>query len=149
MCASKVEPEKKHDFSSVDISEQECFSHRLKAALRAAKYFADSPTQLAREFNVRSPGRPISSHAARKWLRGEAIPTQEKLRILARWLGVTTEWLRYDANEPKKDVNQTAKMSAASSNLQLIEDFHQLDDESREIAREVIRLLIRIDNGKK
>lgn len=68
--------------------EREDFSGRLQMALRNADYSPDSPTQLAREFNIRFTGRPITVHAARKWLVGEAIPTQEKLRTLAQWLGV-------------------------------------------------------------
>src|SRR6478609_965484 len=75
--------------------EREDFSERLQQALRNADYSPDSPTQLAREFNVRFAGRPITVHAARKWLVGEAIPTQEKLRTLAQWLGVPAEWLRF------------------------------------------------------
>ena len=70
--------------------EREDFSGRLQMALRNADYSPDSPTQLAREFNIRFAGRPITVHAARKWLVGEAIPTQEKLRTLAQRLGVSS-----------------------------------------------------------
>jgi hypothetical protein len=59
------------------------FSKRLQQALRNAEYSPNSPTQLAREFNVRFAGHPVTVHAARKWLQGESIPTQEKLRALA------------------------------------------------------------------
>ena len=38
---------------------------------------------------------PLSSHAIRKWLVGESIPTQEKLRVLADILSVEPNWLRY------------------------------------------------------
>ncbi len=63
------------------------FSERLRQTLRNAGYPPDSPTQLARNFNLRYTGRQITVHAARKWLVGEAVPTQEKLRTLAHWLG--------------------------------------------------------------
>src|SRR4051794_21105690 len=79
--------------------EREGFSERLQQALRNADYSMDSPTQLAREFNIRFEGRPITVHAARKWLVGEAIPTQEKLRTLAHWLGVPAEWLRFGGSD--------------------------------------------------
>lgn len=72
-------------------NEREGFSERLQQALRNADYSAESPTQLAHEFNIRFEGKPITVHAARKWLVGEAIPTQEKLRTLAHWLGVPAE----------------------------------------------------------
>ena len=64
-------------------NERESFSQRLQLALKNAHYSPDSPTRLAREFNIRFDGRPITVHAARKWLVGEAIPTQEKLRMIA------------------------------------------------------------------
>src|SRR3569833_1795615 len=80
-------------------TEREDISARLQQNLRDADYSPESPTQLAREFNIRFPGRPITVHAARKWLMGEAIPTQEKLRTLAQWLGVPAEWLRFGGTE--------------------------------------------------
>ena len=52
--------------------ERENFSSRLQQALRNAHYSPESPTQLVREFNVRFAGRPITVHAARKWLVGES-----------------------------------------------------------------------------
>ena len=75
------------------------FSERLQQALRHAEYSPDSPTQLAREFNVRFEGNPVTVHAARKWLQGESIPTQEKLRALASWLDVPADWLRFGSVE--------------------------------------------------
>ena len=75
------------------------FSERLQQALRHAEYSPDSPTQLAREFNVRFAGNPVTVHAARKWLQGESIPTQEKLRALASWLDVPADWLRFGSVE--------------------------------------------------
>ena len=65
-------------------NERQNFTSRLKSALRNADYSQDSPTQLPREFNVRFTARPITVHAARKWLFGEALPTQEKLHVLSQ-----------------------------------------------------------------
>ena len=79
--------------------EREDFSGRLQQALRNAEYSPESPTQLARKFNMRFAGRPVTVHAARKWLVGEAIPTQEKLRTLADWLGVPADWLRFGGEQ--------------------------------------------------
>lgn len=77
------------------IREREAFSRRLKEALKRMGDDGSSPTRLAREFNRRYPGTPITLHAARKWLNGDALPAQDKLRVLAEWLGVGAEWLRY------------------------------------------------------
>ena len=33
--------------------------------------------------------------AARRWLRGEAIPAQDKMQVLAEWLKIEPEVLRF------------------------------------------------------
>ena len=76
-------------------NERDQFSQRLQAMLRQTHHSPDSPTELAREFNIRFSGPPITVHAARKWLVGEAIPTQDKMRALAEWLVVPADWLRF------------------------------------------------------
>jgi transcriptional regulator with XRE-family HTH domain len=129
--------------------EREDFSGRLQQALRNADYSPDSPTQLAREFNVRFAGRPITVHAARKWIVGEAIPTQEKLRTLAQWLGVPAEWLRFGgADMPPKVGQGDAALRFESDDVKLITDLQRLDEHYRLIAREIIRMLVRINRQK-
>ncbi len=134
--------------------ERKDFSERLQLALRNADYSPDSPTQLAREFNVRFTGNPVTVHAARKWLVGEAIPTQEKLRALANWLGVPAEWLRFGGEEMPLPVRAGEASDAnpperfASEDLKLIADLQRLDEHYRVIAREIIRMLVRINREK-
>ena len=131
-------------------NERESFSERLQQALRNAHYSPDSPTRLAREFNIRFDGRPITVHAARKWLVGEAIPTQEKLRMIAQWLGVPAEWLRFGgAESPATSGEQTGASSRfESADVKLIADLQRLDEHHRQIAREFIRMLVRMNNQK-
>jgi transcriptional regulator with XRE-family HTH domain len=136
-------------------TEREDFSARLQQALRDADYSPESPTQLAREFNIRFPGRPITVHAARKWLMGEAIPTQEKLRTLAQWLGVPAEWLRFGGTRQElppyiahNGDSITLNSRFESDDVKLIADLQRLDERDRQIAREVIRLLVRLSRGK-
>ena len=128
--------------------EREDFSQRLQLALRNADYSPDSPTQLAREFNVRFSGRPITVHAARKWLVGEAIPTQEKLRTLAQWLGVPAEWLRFGGGEEKNAEGGDLSSRFESADVKLIADLQRLDETHRAIAREMIRALVRLNHQK-
>lgn len=128
--------------------EREDFSERLQQSLRNANYSPDSPTQLAREFNVRFSGRPITVHAARKWLVGEAIPTQEKLRTLAQWLGVTAEWLRFGGEIPQNTATLEQGSRFDTDDVKLIADLQRLDDEYRMVAREIIRMLVRISGRK-
>lgn len=129
--------------------EREGFSERLQQALRNAEYSPDSPTQLAREFNIRFEGRPITVHAARKWLVGEAIPTQEKLRTLAQWLGVPAEWLRFGGSE----LNEAGDGSGSparfeSADVKLVADLQRLDEHHQALAREFIRMLVRLNRQK-
>lgn len=128
-------------------TERLAFSKRLQEALKGADYPNDSPTQLAREFNVRSGGSPITVHAARKWLVGEAIPTQEKLRALAQWLGVTAEWLRF-GGEHGEQPSGGAGPHFESADVKLLADLQKLDDHHQLIAREFLRMLGRVGHRK-
>ncbi|WP_168397315.1 hypothetical protein [Acinetobacter indicus] len=74
--------------------EKKLFSERLKEALQNAKH-PISPTYLSKEFNHRYDGQPISVQSANNWLLGKAIPNQDKLAILAIWLNVSNQWLRF------------------------------------------------------
>ena len=95
------------------IIEREAFAKRLLSALARVGDDGSSSARLAREFNLRYSGKAITLHAARKWLLGEAFPAQDKLRVLAAWLGVPAEWLRFgdgpalsnEANEPTLALN--------------------------------------------
>ncbi len=131
-------------------NERENFSERLQQALKNAHYSPDSPTRLAREFNIRFEGRPITVHAARKWLVGEAIPTQEKLRMIAQWLGVPAEWLRFGGSENLESNGEAAAGVSRfeSADVKLIADLQRLDEHHRQIAREFIRMLVRINYQK-
>jgi transcriptional regulator with XRE-family HTH domain len=128
-------------------NERESFSERLQQALKNAHYSPDSPTRLAREFNIRFEGRPITVHAARKWLVGEAIPTQEKLRMIAQWLGVPADWLRFGGSEtPGAQAEGGASARFESADVKLIADLQRLDEHHRQLAREFIRMLVRMNH---
>lgn len=102
-------------------------------------------TDLAREFNRRYPGTPVTPHATRKWLLGESIPAQARLRVLARWLGVSAEWLRFGegamsvtaSDEPQPEVD-----------FQLAREIAALSAPHREVVREMVRVLRRAEGGK-
>jgi transcriptional regulator with XRE-family HTH domain len=123
--------------------ERHQFSERLQQALRSAEYSPDSPTQLAREFNTRFAGQPVTVHAARKWLMGESIPTQEKLRSLAKWLNVTAEWLRFGTAN-----TNNSNSSLNNSDAKIIASLRQLDEGNQQLVFEFIRLLVRMDRKK-
>ena len=88
------------------LSEKQAFSERLLSALSQAGY-STGPTALAKEFNLRFSGTEISVQSANNWLQGKAIPSQEKLSILALWLGVSSQWLRFGEQLSENQVGLT------------------------------------------
>jgi transcriptional regulator with XRE-family HTH domain len=122
------------------------FSKRLQQALHNAEHSPNSPTQLAREFNLRFAGQPVTVHAARKWLQGESIPTQEKLRALAEWLDVPTDWLRFGSIDVNLSKAQSSTLS--STDTKVIATLQQLDEHHKMLAHEFIRMLSRISKKK-
>lgn len=70
------------------------FSNRLRDAMTQAGYAA-SPSVLEHEFNLRWHGRSISNQAAWGWINSRAIPTQDKVQVLAEWLKVEPQVLRF------------------------------------------------------
>ncbi len=125
--------------------ERLAFSQRLQQALHNADHSPDSPTRLAREFNLQFNGHPVTAHAARKWLQGESIPTQEKLRALASWLDVPADWLRFGSLEPRKEGGAPASPIDAKLKAQL----QQLDDDHRMLVYEFARMLVKFSKKNK
>lgn len=128
--------------SKLASNERNEFQNRLTTALEKAGCKV-SPTALAREFNLRADGAAVTTHAARKWLVGEAFPTQEKLHVLARWLNVSPQWLRFGEGE-----TEFANASNASTNLPhaeviLLGDFRRLDQRSQAVVRDVIASMLK------
>lgn len=136
----------------MDIAlERQEFADRLKSALRRARYSPDSPTELARNFNHVYTGRPVTVHAARKWLVAQAIPTQDKLRALASWLEVPADWLRFGAALPLVDATAKERNGEIHAllacmtreQIALVEEMHALEQDERHIVRELITLFFR------
>jgi hypothetical protein len=97
------------------------FSERLAAALVARGMLA-SATVLQRAFNAQNPLHAISVDAARKWLMGESIPAQARLRVVAAVLAVSATWLRFGEDEAA--VSKKKPLSAQEHTL--IQHFRSL-----------------------
>lgn len=96
-----------------EINEKEAFSQRLKQLLSEQGWPMNSPTWLAREFNLRYGGNSVSVQTASNWLSGAAIPSQDKLQILAAWLDVSSQWLRFGetiASPDKNTINKSIQL---------------------------------------
>jgi hypothetical protein len=132
-------------------SERRDFSARLKQALANVTEGPASPTVLARNFNSRYPWQPITVHAARKWLLGEAIPTQDKLRVIAEWLAVSVMWLRYGEGEgvPVLDGPQSVESYGLNSaDIRLLEDVRALKDHERRLINDLVRMFLQNQPGE-
>lgn len=133
------------------------FAQRLREAL-ALRGRKPSPTALEREFNLRYLGQPITVHAARKWLLGLALPTQDKLQVLARWLDVSEDWLRW-GHEPEGQrmsrplhtgtgaAPPTAQHARApyvqEEETSLLQDWRLLEMRNRALVRSIMEVLLR------
>jgi transcriptional regulator with XRE-family HTH domain len=141
------------------------FAERLRLAL-ARKGKKPSPTVLEREFNLRWRGAPVSVNAARNWLLGIAVPTLDKLKVLALWLDVSEEWLRWGvdlAQEAQDSFSRqhlhVAEVTKVGSRLgagssegrspeesSLIQDFRMLLPQDKQVVRAVVETILRERN---
>lgn len=120
------------------------FAARLRAALERAGVPL-RPTVIEREFNQRYWGKPITLHAARLWLRGETIPTHDRLLCLAEWLGVEPQTLRY-GDEVPQTIRQRRKQwddGVGYEEREIFELFLKLPVPQRKLARELIVALVK------
>lgn len=123
------------------------FSQRLLQSLERAGISAGSPTAIARKFNVLYAGEPVTAQAVRKWLDGSAIPAQDKIRVLARWLKVSAHWLRFgEESAPGKDLGE--EYPANYSRRDLGEMIALLDAGHRQMVAEMVVALLTLE-GKK
>lgn len=116
------------------------FSERLRNSLELGGR-STRPGALAAEFNVYYGGPPLHVHSCRKWLQGDAIPTQEKLVVLAHMLGVTAEWLRY--GDETRLLQADAPSAFTRPELALLADWRRLTDRDRQVVRRLVSLLLR------
>ena len=137
------------------MNEKQNFSERLLQATRQAKIRVTSPTRLTLEFNLRYPGKPVTTQAVRKWLSGGAIPSQDKLLTLAGWLNVSAEWLRFGSvtytSETTAKGLSTAQDKPAyiAHEIELLANFKQLNDAHKQIVREIVLTLLRLEKKPK
>ena len=101
------------------------FSERLNSAVEIAGVPL-SATAVQREYNSRSNQPPISSHAVRKWLMGEAIPTQDRIQVRAKWLNVSPSWLRFG-----EELGDTKMKDLTAREWHLIRGFRRLTEKQK------------------
>jgi hypothetical protein len=130
--------------------EKQGFSRRLKEAMRRAQIGSRGATYLAREFNLRYHGDPVTAQAVRKWLVGTALPSQDKIRALARWLEVSVQWLRFGDVDRREEraAGHVLKQDAAGYRADAAwpqKKFELLSDAHQSLVLEVIHALLRLE----
>ena len=126
--------------------EKKGFARRLAEALRRADLHEAGPSRIAREFNLRYHGDPVTTQAVRKWLGGLAVPSQDKMRVLAEWLDVAPQWLRFGEGA-REERNLTRQESSAyrADYPTLPRKFDLLNDPHRKMVFEIVLALLRLE----
>lgn len=121
------------------MDEKAEFAQRLRNAMIAAGYEA-RPAVLERGFNTTYWGRPVTFQAVSRWLRGEAIPAQDKLQALAMWLGIEPHALRFGDKAAQQIREQQARWQNAivPAEREVLDMFLRLSPEHKKVVREVI-----------
>lgn len=116
------------------------FAQRLRAAMQAAGY-EPKPAVLEREFNLRYMGKPMTLHGVRRWLLGESLPKQDKVLVLAEWLRIPPQQLRYGVEVEQRIQQQRARWDEGIGyqEREMFETFLALPAPQRKIVREIIQ----------
>lgn len=114
------------------------FAVRLKQAMERAGYEA-RPSVLEREFNTRYWGKPMTLHGVRRWLLGETMPRNDKILVLAEWLGETPQNLGFGIEGGSSGASvRRGPRSGAYRDEELMNALMSLPVTQRRIVREVI-----------
>jgi hypothetical protein len=121
----------------------EKFAKRLRAAMQVAGY-EPKPAILEREFNLRYMGKPMTLHGVRRWLLGESLPKQDKVLVLAEWLRVPPQQLRYGVEVEQRIEQQRARWDEGIGyqEREVFEAFLSLPAPQRKVVREVIQAFV-------
>ncbi len=131
------------------IDEKQSFSRRLRDSLRRVHAAAAGPAAIAREFNLRYDGTPVSVQAVRKWISGEALPSQDKIRALALWLDVSPHWLRYGDSDAAggRTVRQETGTYRADP-AWISKQYEALNDAHKKMIAELLIALLRLESKR-
>jgi len=121
--------------------EREAFSRRLAQAMRNADLEA-RPSVLMREFNLRYLGQSVSFQSASRWLHGQSIPTQDKLRLLAKLLGLEPHILRFGTSVPAIAESPAAWQAGLKpQDHEMIDGYLALPASRRKLVRDLVAAL--------
>jgi transcriptional regulator with XRE-family HTH domain len=125
------------------VPESQLFADRLRSALESSGVRA-SPTVVANAFNLRYHGRSITPHTARNWLLGKVMPTQDKLRVLAEWLQVSPDELRFGRAPGKTHVfeSDNGLIEMGLADREMVDRYLSLSQAERKTIRDVVSAFV-------
>lgn len=126
------------------MNEKLMFAERLKIAMVSAGYDV-RPSTLEREFNLRYWGKPITFQAVRRWLRGDSIPNQDKLQLLAKWLRIDPHYLRYGEGSAHcvSEPHTAWEISSNSEERHVLSLYRSLPTAQRKVVRDVLETFVK------
>ncbi|MEN9624275.1 MAG: hypothetical protein RJB17_1070 [Pseudomonadota bacterium] len=93
---------------------------------------------------------PVTVNATRKWLMGQAMPTMDKMAVLANMLNASEDWLRWGAMSVDEPVNQSYDQPVSSNRLELrnaekslTQDFKLLNETNKQVVTAVLEVLLK------
>lgn len=115
------------------------FAQRLRDAMVAAG-LEPRPGVLLNQFNANYWGRSVTFQAVSRWLRGEAIPEQDKLVVLAGILKIEPQVLRFGEEVRNAIQEQKQRWDDGVGYLEreTFDAFLKLPAPQRKLIREVI-----------
>jgi transcriptional regulator with XRE-family HTH domain len=128
--------------------ELKAFANRLETLLlNQGKSL--SPTALARSFNLRWRGIPVTVNATRKWLMGMAMPTLDKLTVLANMLNTSEDWLRWGSASARSSAPQTfahhekfVQSELRNAEQSFAQDFRLLNSTNKKVVSALMEILL-------
>jgi transcriptional regulator with XRE-family HTH domain len=128
--------------------EKQSFSGRLRDTLKRVHGAASGPAAIAREFNLRYEGTPVSVQAVRKWMTGSALPSQDKVRALALWLDVSPHWLRYGESEAGARTLRQDTGAYRADPAWVARQYDALNDAHKKMIAELVIALLRLESKR-
>lgn len=126
----------------------EAFAIRLQQAVQD-QYQSSSPTLLAREFNLRWRGAPVTVAAVRKWINGGSLPTLDKLNLLATMLNVSVDWLRWGVGQQHVVQESAAPYGGEDQAMSFLQDFSLLTKGNQSLLLGILHLMLSQQQAQK
>jgi hypothetical protein len=116
------------------------FAERLKAALRSAK-IEPRASVVEKLFNSRYPTAQVTSQTVSGWLNGRYKPTDDKIEVLAKLVGVEPHVLHYGDNTQVAEAKVLWPTGAGVRERHTIEAFLALPARKRDLVGELVAAL--------